>query len=100
METLTFINSALNTFSIIAIAGRPCTFYNCSGKFGVLERKVSIVVNLPAQYGKNAPKPGIGAVLKKPQRKHRHQIRLMLLKLLKKRCSFFALLFASGDVKR
>ena len=53
------------------IAGQTRAFYDCSDKFGVLEREANIVADLPAQYGnpeefkyyKNAfPKPDIGAV--------------------------------------
>lgn len=53
------------------IAGQTRAFYDCSDKFGVLEREANIVADLPIQYGKpeefkyykNAfPKPDIGAV--------------------------------------
>lgn len=53
------------------IAGQTRAFYDCSDKFGVLEREANIVADLPAQYGKpeefkyykNAfPRPDIGAV--------------------------------------
>jgi type I restriction enzyme M protein len=53
------------------IAGQTRAFYDCSDKFGVLEREANIVADLPGQYGKpeefkyykNAyPKPDIGAV--------------------------------------
>ena len=53
------------------IAGQTRAFYDCSDKFGVLEREANIVADLPVQYGKpeefkyykNAfPKPDIGAV--------------------------------------
>ncbi|WP_166804993.1 hypothetical protein [Nitrosococcus wardiae] len=44
------------------ITGQTRAFYNFLGKFGVLEHKANIVANLPAQYGKNAPKPDIGTV--------------------------------------
>lgn len=53
------------------IAGQTRAFYDCSDKFGVLERDANIVADLPIQYGKpeefkyykNAfPKPDIGAV--------------------------------------
>ncbi len=53
------------------IAGQTRAFYDCSDRFGVLEREANIVADLPVQYGKpeefkyykNAyPKPDIGAV--------------------------------------
>lgn len=53
------------------IAGQTRAFYDCSDKFGALEREANIVADLPIQYGKpeefkyykNAfPKPDIGAV--------------------------------------
>jgi len=53
------------------IAGQTRAFYDCSDKFGVLEREANIIADLPFQYGKpeefkyyyNAfPKPDIGAV--------------------------------------
>ena len=53
------------------IAGQTRAFYDCSDKFGVMEREANIVADLPVQYGKpeefkyykNAfPKPDIGAV--------------------------------------
>jgi type I restriction enzyme M protein len=53
------------------IAGQTRAFYDCSDKFGVLEREANIVADLPIQYGKpeefkyykNAfPRPDIGAV--------------------------------------
>ncbi len=53
------------------IAGQTRAFYDCSDKFGVLEREANIIADLPVQYGKpeefkyykNAhPKPDIGAV--------------------------------------
>lgn len=53
------------------IAGQTRAFYDCSDKFGVLEREANIVADLPVQYGrpeefkyyKNAhPKPDISAV--------------------------------------
>lgn len=53
------------------IAGQTRAFYDCSDKFGALEREANIVADLPMQYGKpeefkfykNAyPKPDIGAV--------------------------------------
>ena len=53
------------------IAGQTRAFYDCSDKFGVLEREANIVADLPIQFGKpeefkyykNAfPKPDIGAV--------------------------------------
>jgi type I restriction enzyme M protein len=53
------------------IAGQTRAFYDCSDKFGVLEREANIVADLPIQYGKpeefkyykNAfDKPDIGAV--------------------------------------
>ena len=53
------------------IAGQTRAFYDCSDKFGVLEREANIVADLPVQYGKpeefkyykNAfPKPDIGAI--------------------------------------
>lgn len=53
------------------IAGQTRAFYDCSDKYGVLEREANIVADLPVQYGKpeefkyykNAfPKPDIGAV--------------------------------------
>jgi type I restriction enzyme M protein len=53
------------------IAGQTRAFYDCTDKFGALEREANIVADLPVQYGKpeefkyykNAyPKPDIGAV--------------------------------------
>ncbi len=53
------------------IAGQTRAFYDCTDKFGVLEREANIVADMPVQYGKpenfkyykNAyPKPDIGAV--------------------------------------
>lgn len=53
------------------IAGQTRAFYDCSDKFGVLEREANIVADLPVQYGKPEefkyyksafPKPDIGAV--------------------------------------
>ena len=53
------------------IAGQTRAFYDCSDKFGVMEREANIVADLPVQYGKpeefkyykNAfPKLDIGAV--------------------------------------
>ena len=53
------------------IAGRTRAFYDCTDKFGVLEREANIVADLPTQYGKPEtfkyyhdafPKPDIGAV--------------------------------------
>jgi len=53
------------------IAGQTRAFYDCSDKFGVLEREANIVADLPMQYGKPEefkyykkayPKPDIGAV--------------------------------------
>ena len=53
------------------IAGQTRAFYDCSDKYGALEREANIVADLPIQYGKpeefkyykNAfPKPDIGAV--------------------------------------
>ena len=53
------------------IAGQTRAFYDCSDRFGVLEREDNIIADLPAQYGKpeeykyyhKAPgKPDIGAV--------------------------------------
>lgn len=53
------------------IAGQTRAFYDCSDKFGVLEREANIVADLPMQYGKpeefkyyknDFPKPDIGAV--------------------------------------
>jgi len=53
------------------IAGQTRAFYDCSDKFGVLEREANIVADLPIQYGKPEefkyyksafPKPDIGAV--------------------------------------
>lgn len=53
------------------IAGQTRAFYDCSDKFGALEREANIVADLPIQWGKpeefkyykNAfPKPDIGAV--------------------------------------
>ena len=53
------------------VAGQTRAFYDCSDKFGVLEREANIVADMPIQYGKpeefkyykNAfPKPDIGAV--------------------------------------
>ena len=53
------------------VAGQTRAFYDCSDKFGVLEREANIIADLPVQYGtpeefkyyKNAfPKPDIGAV--------------------------------------
>src|SRR6187402_2352476 len=34
------------------IAGQTRAFYDCSDRFGVLEREANIVADLPAQYGK------------------------------------------------
>ena len=53
------------------IAGQTRAFYDCSDKFGVLEREANIVADLPIQYGKPEefkyykdafPKPDISAV--------------------------------------
>ena len=53
------------------IAGQTRAFYDCSDRFGVLEREANIIADLPAQYGNpedykyddKAPgKPDIGAV--------------------------------------
>lgn len=53
------------------IAGQTRAFYDCSDRFGVMEREANIVADLPVQFGKpeefkyykNAyPKPDIGAV--------------------------------------
>ena len=53
------------------IAGQTRTFYDCSDRFGVLEREANIVADLPAKYGKpeefkyyyaTPSKPDIGAV--------------------------------------
>lgn len=53
------------------IAGQTRAFYDCSDKFGVLEREANIVADLPVQYGKPEefkyyykcpPKPDISAV--------------------------------------
>ena len=53
------------------VAGQTRAFYDCSDKYGILEREVNIVADMPAQYGnpedfkyyKDAfPKPDIGAV--------------------------------------
>lgn len=53
------------------IAGQTRAFYDCSDKFGALEREANIIADLPVQYGKpeefkyykNAhPKPDISAV--------------------------------------
>jgi type I restriction enzyme M protein len=53
------------------IAGQTRAFYNCSDKFGVLEREENIIADLPIKYGKaevfkyykNAyPKPDIASV--------------------------------------
>ncbi|RYE41449.1 MAG: restriction endonuclease subunit M [Hyphomicrobiales bacterium] len=53
------------------IAGQTRAFYDCSDRFGVLEREANIVADLPAQYGKpqeykyyhkSPGKPDIGAV--------------------------------------
>ena len=53
------------------VAGQTRAFYDCSDKFGVLEREANIVADMPMQYGKpeefkyynNAfPRPDIGAV--------------------------------------
>ena len=53
------------------VAGQTRAFYDCSDKFGVLEREANIIADMPIQYGKpedfkyynNAsPKPDIGAV--------------------------------------
>lgn len=53
------------------IAGQTRAFYDCSDRFGVLEREANIIADLPAQYGKpeeykyyhKAPgKPDIAAV--------------------------------------
>ncbi|MDH6590219.1 type I restriction enzyme M protein [Variovorax sp. TBS-050B] len=53
------------------IAGQTRAFYDCSDRFGVLEREANIIADLPAQYGRpeeykyyhKAPgKPDIGAV--------------------------------------
>jgi type I restriction enzyme M protein len=53
------------------IAGQTRAFFDCSDRFGVLEREANIIADLPAQYGKpeeykyyhKAPgKPDIGAV--------------------------------------
>lgn len=53
------------------IAGQTRAFYDCSDRFGVLEREANIIADLPGQYGKPvefkyyykaAGKPDIGAV--------------------------------------
>ena len=53
------------------VAGQTRAFYDCSDRFGVLEREANIIADMPIQYGKpekfkyysNAfPKPDIGAV--------------------------------------
>lgn len=53
------------------IAGQTRAFYDCSDRFGVLERDANIVADLPAKFGKPeefkyhynaAPKPDISAV--------------------------------------
>lgn len=53
------------------IAGQTRAFYDCSDKFGVLEREANIISDLPIQYGKpeefkyykgSPPKPDIHAV--------------------------------------
>ncbi len=53
------------------IAGKTRAFYDCSDRFGVLEREANIIADLPVQYGKPEefkyyykayPKPDIGAV--------------------------------------
>lgn len=53
------------------IAGQTRAFYDCSDRFGVLEREANIVADMPIQYGKPEefkyykdafPKPDIGAV--------------------------------------
>ncbi|WP_028588066.1 restriction endonuclease subunit M [Desulfocurvus vexinensis] len=53
------------------IAGQTRAFYDCSDKYGALEREANIVADLPIQYGKPEefkyykgafPKPDIGAV--------------------------------------
>lgn len=53
------------------IAGQTRAFYDCSDKFGALEREANIIADLPAQYGKPEefkyykncyPKPDIAAV--------------------------------------
>ena len=53
------------------IAGQTRAFYDCSDRYGVLEREANIVADLPIQYGKPeefkyykncSPKPDIGAV--------------------------------------
>lgn len=53
------------------IAGQTRAFYDCTDKFGALEREANIIADLPAQYGKPEefkyykncyPKPDIAAV--------------------------------------
>ena len=53
------------------IAGQTRAFYDCSDKFGVLEREANIIADMPVQYGKpeefkyyndDFPRPDIGAV--------------------------------------
>ena len=53
------------------VAGQTRAFYDCSDKFGVLEREANIVADMPMRYGKPEefkyyhdalPKPDIGAV--------------------------------------
>ena len=53
------------------IAGKTRAFYDCSDRFGVLEREANIIADLPVHYGKpedfkyyykTPPKPDIGAV--------------------------------------
>ncbi len=53
------------------VAGQTRAFYDCSDRYGVLEREANIIADLPAQYGKPvefkyyykaAGKPDIGAV--------------------------------------
>ncbi|MDE0420726.1 MAG: N-6 DNA methylase [Gammaproteobacteria bacterium] len=53
------------------VAGSTRAFYDCSDRFGVLEREANIVSDMPVQYGKPEefkyyrdahPKPDIGAV--------------------------------------